>query len=402
MGEIVVGISGASGAIYGQRLTEVLSEMGRQVRLIVTDSGRLTLKHECDNTPEALAEATGAILEDAKNVGAKSASGSAKIDAVVICPCSGTTIGKLAAGISDNLVTRSAIVAMKERRKLIIVPREAPYATVHLENMAKLSAWDTIIVPASPGFYNHPRSIDDLIDFTPELRAEAEEILDDYVYGPMFTPPTVRGVDGKRGTILMPGWVGGANWGGAAVDPETGMMFIPSVTSPNVTALVPPPLPDSSDHRYIRGLPREVPMPSGLPLLKPPYGRITAIDMNDGEHAWMKANGPGPRDHPAIADLDLPWLGQRGRPAPLLTRSLLFIGEGTEDALSILPIAGGKAFRAWDKQTGEVVWEMDLPAGTSGAPMTYLADGRQFIVVAIGDRDTTGRLVALALPQAGR
>ncbi|MGB1421623.1 MAG: UbiX family flavin prenyltransferase, partial [Poseidonia sp.] len=165
MGEIVVGISGASGAIYGQRLTEVLSQMGRQVRLIVTDSGRLTLKHECDNTPEALAEATGAILEDAKNVGAKSASGSAKIDAVVICPCSGTTIGKLAAGISDNLVTRSAIVAMKERRKLIIVPREAPYATVHLENMAKLSAWDTIIVPASPGFYNHPRSIDDLVDF---------------------------------------------------------------------------------------------------------------------------------------------------------------------------------------------------------------------------------------------
>lgn len=165
MGEIVVGISGASGAVYGQRLTEVLSEMGRQVRLIVTDSGCLTLKHECNTTPEALAEATGAILEDAKNVGAKSASGSAKIDAVVICPCSGTTIGKLAAGISDNLVTRSAIVAMKERRKLIIVPREAPYATVHLENMAKLSAWDTIIVPASPGFYNHPRSIEDLVDF---------------------------------------------------------------------------------------------------------------------------------------------------------------------------------------------------------------------------------------------
>ncbi len=165
MGEVVVGISGASGAIYGKRLVEVLTEMGKSVRLVVTDSGRLTLKHECDTTPEELAEATGSLLEDAKNVGAKSASGSAKIDAVVICPCSGTTIGKLAAGISDNLVTRSAIVAMKERRKLIIVPREAPYATVHLENMAKLSAWDTVIIPASPGFYNHPKSIDDLIDF---------------------------------------------------------------------------------------------------------------------------------------------------------------------------------------------------------------------------------------------
>ncbi|HJM55013.1 MAG TPA: UbiX family flavin prenyltransferase [Poseidonia sp.] len=165
MGELVVGISGASGAIYGKRLVEVLTEMGKFVRLVVTDSGRLTLKHECDMTPEELAEATGSLLEDAENVGAKSASGSAKIDAVVICPCSGTTIGKLAAGISDNLVTRSAIVAMKERRKLIIVPREAPYATVHLENMAKLSSWDTVIIPASPGFYNHPQSIDDLVDF---------------------------------------------------------------------------------------------------------------------------------------------------------------------------------------------------------------------------------------------
>ncbi len=265
------------------------------------------------------------------------------------------------------------------------------------------------VAAATQPFPTHPApfdlqgiTVDDLIDFTPELRAEAEAILQDFVYGPMFTPPTVKGVDGKQGTILMPGWVGGANWGGAAVDPETGVLYVPSVTSPNVTALVPPPIPDSSDMRYIRGLPREVPMPGGLPLLKPPYGRITAIDMNSGEHLWMKANGPGPRDHPAIAHLDLPWLGQRGRPAPMLTRTLLFLGEGTEDALSILPIAGGKAFRAWDKDTGEVVWEMQLPAGTSGAPMTYLADGRQYIVVAIGDRNTRGRLVALALPEGAR
>ncbi|MDA0328651.1 MAG: pyrroloquinoline quinone-dependent dehydrogenase [Gemmatimonadetes bacterium] len=245
-------------------------------------------------------------------------------------------------------------------------------------------------------------TVDDLIDFTPELRAEAESILEDFVYGPMFTPPTVFDEAGTHGTILMPGWVGGANWGGAAVDPETGILYVPSVTSPNVTALVAPPIPDSSDFRYIRGLPREVPMPQGLPLLKPPYGRITAIDMNSGEHLWMKANGPGPRDHPALSGLDLPWLGQRGRPAPMLTKTLLFLGEGTEDALSILPIAGGKTFRAWDKTTGEVVWEMDLAAGTSGAPMTYMSDGRQYIVVAIGDRNTTGRLVALALPRDGR
>jgi len=183
MGEIVVAITGASGAAYGQRLVEVLAQDGRTVRLVVTDAGRLTLAHECNTTPEELAAAatgggagaagggsseSGAaevILEDNDDIAARSASGSAEIDAVVICPCSGTTLGKLAAGIGDNLTTRSAIVAMKERRKLILVPRETPYATVHLENMAKLSSWDTVILPASPGFYNHPTSIDDLVDF---------------------------------------------------------------------------------------------------------------------------------------------------------------------------------------------------------------------------------------------
>ena len=165
MGEIVVAITGASGAIYGKRLLETLHKMEIPSRLVVTSAGEITLKHECDMTKEELAKQTNSVLEHEANIGGKSASGSSKIDAVVVCPCSGTTIGKLAAGISDNLVTRSAIVAMKERRKLIIVPREAPYATVHLENMAKLSAWNTIIIPASPGFYNHPETIEDLIDF---------------------------------------------------------------------------------------------------------------------------------------------------------------------------------------------------------------------------------------------
>ncbi|MFQ5536535.1 MAG: pyrroloquinoline quinone-dependent dehydrogenase [Gemmatimonadota bacterium] len=239
----------------------------------------------------------------------------------------------------------------------------------------------------------------DLIDFTPELRAEAQEILSRFRYGPIFTPPSVRndGPGGTLGTVLMPGWVGGANWGGAAVDPETGVLYVPSVTSPNVVALVEPD-PAESDFRYVRGLPREVPMPQGLPLLKPPYGRITAMDMNTGEHVWMRANGPGPRDHPLLKDMDLPWLGQRGRVGPLLTKTLLFLGEGSEAALSILPVAGGKAFRAWDKATGAVVWETELPAGTSGVPMTYMYAGKQYVVVAIGDGETHGQLVALALP----
>ena len=165
MGEIVVGISGASGAIYGKRLVEILRSKDVPVRLVVTNAGEITLKHECNTTKEELAQATGALLEDDGNIGAKSASGSANIDAVVLCPCSGTTLGKLGAGIGDNLVTRSAIVALKERRKLIIVPREAPYATIHLENMHKLSQWGAIVIPASPAFYNHPKSIDDMVDF---------------------------------------------------------------------------------------------------------------------------------------------------------------------------------------------------------------------------------------------
>ena len=162
MGEIVLVISGASGAIYGVRLAEIL---GSEARIVVTESGRLTMAHECEGlTPEQLAEKTGAILENNDDIAAKSASGSAAIDAVVICPCSGTTLGKLAAGIGDNLATRSAIVAMKERRNLIIVPREAPYATVHLENMAKLSGWGVTVIPASPGFYNIPQTMDDSVN----------------------------------------------------------------------------------------------------------------------------------------------------------------------------------------------------------------------------------------------
>ena len=165
MGEVVVGISGASGAAYGVRLVQFLRSKDIPVRLVVTNAGEITLKHECNTTKEKLASSTGAILEEDKNIGAKSASGSANIDAVVLCPCSGTTLGKLGAGIGDNLITRSAIVALKERRKLIIVPREAPYATVHLENMHKLSQWGAVVIPASPGFYNHPKTIEDMVDF---------------------------------------------------------------------------------------------------------------------------------------------------------------------------------------------------------------------------------------------
>ncbi|MBJ36544.1 MAG: aromatic acid decarboxylase [Euryarchaeota archaeon] len=165
MPEAVVAITGASGAQYGVRLLDALLEADWEVSLIVTNAGAINLDLECGITPEDLAKRDGVRLDDNRNLAARSASGSAKYEACVVCPASGTTIGKIAAGISDNLATRSALVALKERRKLILVPRETPVATPHLEAMAKMSSWGVVILPASPGFYHGPESIDDLVDF---------------------------------------------------------------------------------------------------------------------------------------------------------------------------------------------------------------------------------------------
>ena len=165
MPEAVVAISGASGALYAERLVRALSDAKWEVLLIITREGAINLDLELGISAADLAKIPGVSLEDNHNLAARSASGSAKIDHYIVCPASGTTISKIAAGISDNLVTRSALVALKERRPLIVVPREAPYATVHLENMTKLSNWGVVVMPASPGFYHNPKSIDDLVDF---------------------------------------------------------------------------------------------------------------------------------------------------------------------------------------------------------------------------------------------
>ncbi len=165
MPEAVVALTGASGARYGVRLVDALLEHDWKVNLIVTGAGAINLDLECGISPEELADREGVTLEENRNLAARSASGSARFDAYIICPASGTTIGKISSGISDNLATRSALVAMKERRKLIIVPREAPYSTPHLKAMANLSEWGVVVLPASPGFYHSPQSIEDLVDF---------------------------------------------------------------------------------------------------------------------------------------------------------------------------------------------------------------------------------------------
>ena len=262
-----------------------------------------------------------------------------------------------------------------------------------------------------PAFDRQGATVENLIDFTPELRAEALEIVERYTIGPMFTPPSVRGdgPDDNQGTIQLPGSQGGADVQGAAFDPETGYLYVPSITSPFVADIV-EGNPDRTNLAYVKGRRQWIGGPRGLPLFKPPYGRVTAIDMRTGEIVWMTPNGRGPTDHPAIAHLNLGRLGSPGRPGPLLTKTLLFLGEGSDVGiqeggrvmdgmpLNIVTNYGEPWFRAYDKATGDVVWEMELEAGTTGVPMTYLHEGKQYVVVPIGGREVAGRWVALALP----
>jgi quinoprotein glucose dehydrogenase len=262
-----------------------------------------------------------------------------------------------------------------------------------------------------PPFDRQGVSVDDLIDFTPQLRAEALELVRQYRMGPLFTPPSVRGegLGATKGTLELPGSVGGADWQSASFDPETGILYVQSITGPFVADLVKGD-PKRTNLNYVPGNRAYPPGPQGLPLLKPPYGRVTAIDLNKGDITWMRANGDGPRDHPLLKALNLPPLGNPGRAGVLTTKTLLFVGEGDpvmvragsrlppEMPRSIAPGAGGRKFRALDKVTGTIVWETELPSGTTGAPMTYEYEGKQYIVVAIGGIDTKPEYVALAIP----
>ena len=227
-------------------------------------------------------------------------------------------------------------------------------------------------------------TLDDLIDFTPELKAQAVEIASQYRIGPLFTPPSLaQAEDGTRGLIQIPGQGGGANWEGAAVDVESGVLYVPSITNPIVRGLFNDP--EHSDMNYVDARWR-LPGPQGLPLVRPPWGRVTAIDLNTGEHLWMVPNGDTPeyvRDHPALAGIEIPRTGTATRGSTIVTRALLFVTSGD-------PI-----LRAHDKETGAIVAEIALPARATGVPMTYMVEGRQYIVVAVAGPDHPAELIAL-------
>ncbi len=250
-----------------------------------------------------------------------------------------------------------------------------------------------------PAFDQQGVSEKDILDYTPELKAEALAILKGYKYGPLYTPPVLKAdAETPKGTILVPGTNGGADWGGAAFDKETGILYVPSAHMPTIIALGPSQNPEST-LPYVKQTEPKFAGPRGLPdPFKPPYSRLVAIDLNKGDILWSVANGDGYRNHPAFQGLNLPAIGKPGRLSALVTKSFVFMGEGSDSGVGLPNGGGGNMFRAFDKKTGKIAWEMELPAGTSGAPMSYMVNGRQYIVVAISGRQMPGEFVALALP----
>jgi quinoprotein glucose dehydrogenase len=250
-------------------------------------------------------------------------------------------------------------------------------------------AWPTQPHPTKPAPYDYQGyNENDLIDFTPALRAEAIRIAKQYRVGPVFTPPSEIKDNGTKGTWYNPGGTGGSLWQSGGFDPETSYYYIPSKTGPGVVTVRNDP---RSDLRYSRG-PGEALSVQGLPILKPPYSRITALDLNTGEYAWVTPLGTTPArvsQNPALAGITLPNTGGIGLHATLLvTKTLLIAGEGW---------GGEPMIRAYDKKTGAIVGELQIPGMMGSMPMTYMVDGKQYVAFTVGTQTNPAELIALAL-----
>jgi len=261
-----------------------------------------------------------------------------------------------------------------------------------------------------PAYGRNGTSVDELINFTPELRAEAIKVAAQYKMGPLFTPPVVSKAEGPLATLVAGCCQGGTNWPGGSYDPETHMVY--AFTWGNVNALG--LLPAKTDFGYTQGIARPMAQPTanaggegpgialsvqGLPLFKPPYGSISAINLDKGELAWSVPHGETPdavRNHPALKGLNIPRTGRGGIVGVLTTSTLVIAGErGTfTDAQG----RNGALLRAYDKATGKDAGAVFMPTGQTGAPMTYMANGNQYIVLAIGGTGYPGELVAYKLP----
>jgi len=269
-----------------------------------------------------------------------------------------------------------------------------------------------------PAYGRNGTSIDELIDFTPELRAEAMKVASRYKLGPLFTPPSLSKVDGPLATLVAGCCQGGTNWPGGSYDPETHILYVFTQGAVSPLGLIPAES-GQSDMNFIQGIARANPVPAatggaeggeggggggalqvqGLPLFKPPYGLISAIDLDKGEIAWQTTHGETPdniRNHPALKGLNIPRTGRPGIVGVLTTKSLVIAGERgtfTNDKGQT-----GALLRAYDKATGKDAGAVYMPMGQTGSPMTYMLNGKQYIVIAVGGPGYPGEFLAYALP----
>lgn len=259
-----------------------------------------------------------------------------------------------------------------------IKDKPVPASTLEGEQAAAMQPFPTW----PPPFELQGLSKDDLLNFTPGLRRRALEAVEGRRLGGLFLPAS------REGSIAVPGWGGGANWGGAAFDPETLMLYVASRREPLLMVAREIPLTRNGMPYRIRPGGIDV---DGLPVVKPPWSSITAYHLDTGEIAWKVANGRGPKDHRLLRGLDLPDLGERANaPGLLVTKHLIFHGHRARE---------GSSLRALDKATGALVWESAVNGmHLSAPPMTYMAGGRQFVVIATGSAREPARLTAFRLP----
>ncbi len=260
-------------------------------------------------------------------------------------------------------------------------------------------------VPTKPPFYGRNGfTTDELIDFTPGLKKEALQLASKYKLGPIFTPPVVSKANGYLATLIIGQSLGGTNWPGGSYDPQTHMFYVFSQGALGELGLVPPE-PGGPDVKYIQGTVTAKGggfhrlTIHGLPLNKPPYGQISAINLDTGDIVWQTAHGETPdeiRNSPLLKGLNIPRTGRSGIIGVLTTKTLVIAGE----AGVFTNPAGekGALLRAYDKATGKDAGAVYMPTGQTGSPMTYMLNGRQYIVVAIGGAGYPGELLAFTLP----
>src|SRR6185295_1534925 len=288
-------------------------------------------------------------------------------------------------------VTKQAFVYVFDRLtgKPVWPIEEQP---VPASNVPGESASKTQPIPSKPAPFDIQGARDeDLIDLTPEIHQEAIDIAKAYDRGGLYTPPS------QRGTIAVPGNAGGASWSGAAIDPETATLYVGTQRLPTLITIRQPE-PWQGTYDFI-GLPQYPPGPRGLPLLKPPFGSIVAIDMNSGEHRWRIPVGRGAA-MASVSKLNISEnLGLPSRSWALVTKTVMVVVQlGYYSPPRFVPGLNlpirdlhnrDPHLCVYDKTSGEMLAEIELPANATGAPMTYMAGGKQFIVFPVGGAKLT-------------